>query len=295
MGWIRRGQSESKAARLAAPTDRPALADLLARAARQHGIHAIEEQVALLSSGVSAFTFAGPRASAFIGLRLRMPSDGERWAEIALLTAASGWDLENTLDTLLDASWSALRAQGVTGVVCLTNESWLHRGLVAAGFVEADKVITYLRNGHTAPPITATVTTLQPAGPGDAETILEINAAAFAPVWRYDDATTLSWLVTSEHCMIARRDAQPAGFALTAHAGPDGYAQLIRVAVAPEWQGQGIGRTLVTDSIRYGLQTNALGIALNTQASNGTSRHLYEALGFHAAGIPIDVMTLEVK
>jgi [ribosomal protein S18]-alanine N-acetyltransferase len=231
----------------------------------------------------------GDRPAAFLGLHPRAPVAGERWADVSLLASTSG-TVDRILETLLAASLPVLRAQGVTGLVCLTGEIWLRNALACAGFAGADRVITYLRSNR---PLLAEVERpahLRAAGPGDASTILELNALAFAPLWCYDEATTLSWLLTAEHPVLAEVERRPVAFALTARSTGDGYTQLIRIATHPAWQGQGIGRQLVVDAINYGHSSGAVGVALNTQFSNATSRHLYEALGFRSVGPVVDVM-----
>lgn len=298
MVWWQRTRSETLVARLAGPTDRPAVADLLAQAARLHGTQAVEEQVALLNSGASSVAWYGDRAVGFLGLHVRAPADGERWVDVSLIGTGSGYGagVDKTLATLLSASMPALHQRAVTALLCLTSEMWLQQALLNIGFREIDQVITYLRGQRPlAAPSDIDRSSLRPAGPAEANTVLALNAAAFSPIWRYDDATTLSWLLTSEHAIVAEQDNEAAGFCLTAHPTGDGYAQLIRIGVHPDWQGHGIGRRLVSDAIRYSHQIGTLGVALNTQRSNATSRHVYESLGFRTAGPAVHVLVYETS
>src|SRR5512137_1829448 len=62
MAWWQRPKIESPTVRIAQPTDRPMVADLLARAVRQYGAQAVEDQMALLNSSVSSVALAGDRA-----------------------------------------------------------------------------------------------------------------------------------------------------------------------------------------------------------------------------------------
>ena len=282
-------------ARLAQPTDRPALADLQVRAWRRHGTLAVEDQVALLNSGLSTMAFAHDRATGFLGLDLREPTEDGLWADAAMVTLASGIAAGRILGSLLRIAFPGLRAKGATGIVCLTVETWLRDALVEAGFSEVDQVITYTRPNQHAVPLLRPVSTLRQSGPAEADTILALNAAAFGSFWRYDSATMLSWLFTSDHAVLAERDGQAVGFALTSHSSGNGYDQLIRLATHPEAQGQGIGRQLVTDSIAYSRRTGAPGLALNTQVSNVVSRHLYEGLDFHVVGAPVRVLTYSLR
>ena len=251
MNWWQRLREDSVIARLAQPTDRPALADLQVRAWRRHGVMAVEDQVALLNSGLSTVAFSHDRATGFLGLHLREPTEDGLWVDAAMVTLASGVAAGRVLGSLLRVAFPGLQAKGVTAIVCLTVEAWLRDALVEAGFSEVDQVITYTRPNQYAVPLLRPVTTLRQAGPADADTVLALNAAAFTSFWRYNSATTLSWLFTADHAVLAERDGQALGFALTSHSSGNGYDQLIRLATHPDAQGQGIGRQLVTDSIAY--------------------------------------------
>jgi ribosomal protein S18 acetylase RimI-like enzyme len=74
---------------------------------------------------------------------------------------------------------------------------------------------------------------------------------------------------------IIERDGQPIGV-LDATAKAD-YVYLSRIEVAPEWQGRGVGTTL----IRALTERNP--VRLHVFASNLRARALYERLGFVAA------------
>jgi ribosomal protein S18 acetylase RimI-like enzyme len=296
MLWWHRPKDEPLKVRLAGPLDRPALAHLLAHSGRHFGAQAVEEQMTLLNSGVSSLALSGNRAVGFLGLRPRSAADTECWADVSMAIIESGWGSERLLATLWDAGLPALHQAGVTGAVCLTGESWLREGLHAVGFAQPDRVITYLRHDFSAvPPVVDHPAVLRTAGAAHAGVVLMLNAAAFVPLWRYEEATTLNWLLTSDHAMLAEVDGQPAGFALTTCAGLDGYAQLIRVGVHPDWQGHGIGRQLVVDAIQFARASSAVGVALNTQSSNAASRHLYESLGFRSIGSAVDVLVSTIE
>lgn len=58
------------------------------------------------------------------------------------------------------------------------------------------------------------------------------------------------------------------------------WAHLDRIAVAPDRQGQGIGKSAVAFAAQQMVRAGAARIGLSTQTSNRVSRHLYERLGF---------------
>jgi ribosomal-protein-alanine N-acetyltransferase len=292
MSWWWNSRDETFAARLAGPADRPALSALLADTWRRHGPLAVEEQVTLLGNGLSTIALARKGAVGFLGFSARLPAGlpAEPWADLALAAVAADRPVGKVLESLLGPALSALRGQGVTGLACLAGEGWLRDGLIAAEFVQVDRVVGYAHNFGRTVPLTLPVVTLRAASATDIGAILAVNAAAFEPFWRYGDATILSWLLTSDHAVLAEVDGLAAGFALTSRSPENEYAYLIRLATLPAYRDRGIGRQLVADALDYSRAAGATGLALNTQASNLVSRRLYESLGFHPTGQALSVL-----
>jgi ribosomal protein S18 acetylase RimI-like enzyme len=125
----------------------------------------------------------------------------------------------------------------------------------------------------------------------DRPRVLEVDAAAFAPFWRFDERGLLDARAAtpSSRFRVAtntrrgpggRRGAGPpiAGYAVTGRAGGISYLQ--RLAVDPADQGRGIGTALVLDALTWARAHNCSSILVNTQESNETAVSLYEHLGF---------------
>ncbi|MEJ5198332.1 MAG: GNAT family N-acetyltransferase [Anaerolineae bacterium] len=290
-GWFWR-RSDEIVVRSATPTDRPLLAALLAGTWRRHGVLAVEEQVALLNSGASLIALRGEEAVGFVGLAPRAQTSGpaELWVDMPLIAVSADLSATRVLQPLLAQIAPLWRGQAITGVVCLTAQDWLIRELEAGGFREEDRVLGYVRPGHRPLPEPPRVCRLRPAAIAQGETILALNAAAFEPLWRYDERVVLSWLLLADHAVVAEMAGRPVGFALTTLRVADDHAQLIRVATHPASQGLGIGRQLVMDAVRYATEQGMAGLWLNTQSSNTTARHLYETLGFRPTGDAVSVM-----
>jgi len=285
-------RAEPVKTRVATSTDRLALAALLANSRRRYGPLAVEEQITLLNSGVSTVRFEGNNATGFLGLSVREPAGdpSELWVDVTLVAVAAGYAAGRSLVGLLQAALPALQTRNATGLVCLAADGWLREVLAATGFVEVDQVISYAYTSRHPLPVSPAAATLRRAGPAEANMVLNLNAAAFTPFWRYDSAKMLSWMLTADHAVLAEVDGRPVGFSLMTSTSSDEYAQLIRVATAPAVRGRGIGQQLVTDAMLYSQEIGAPGLALNTQASNTVSRHMYEALGFHVIGRAVAVM-----
>ena len=63
-----------------------------------------------------------------------------------------------------------------------------------------------------------------------------------------------------------------------------GYGHAIsylqRVAVHPDWQGQGMGRSLIRAAARGAKRAGSKALLLNTQSENSGATTLYESEGF---------------
>lgn len=292
MSWWNILRGDSLMVRPARPTDRAAVSALLAATWRRHGAQALEDQAALLANGLGQVALAGDKIVGFLGLAARSPAGTppQTWVEVGMGVVESERPASQVLRALLAPAAARLREDHATGIVCLTGVEWLQEALLHAGFVDRDQVISYVHEARLPLPRRNAGVQLRPATAGDAETVLALNAAAFAPLWHYQDATVVNWLLTSDHCVLAQLDGRPVGFALTTNALLNSYAHLIRVATHPLAQGQGIGRQLVVDALHHARETGAPGLALNTQASNTVSRHLYESLGFQRTAHALAVL-----
>lgn len=111
--------------------------------------------------------------------------------------------------------------------------------------------------------------------------LLDIDTAAFDPFWRFDiNGLSEALDATGRSTILVIRDADgvPAGFAIVGFGHAIAYLQ--RVAVHPDWQGQGMGRSLVRISAKRARAAGAKAMLLNTQFDNEAAISLYESEGF---------------
>jgi ribosomal protein S18 acetylase RimI-like enzyme len=127
----------------------------------------------------------------------------------------------------------------------------------------------------------------------------EVDRDAFGDPWG-NDADDLAEIrhATPLHRARARFVRAPdrrrtlAAFAITGAAAGHGYLQ--RLAVAPAHQGEGHGRALVLDSLRW-MRTRRLGHGLvNTAIDNDRALGLYESVGFRRLPDRLVVMQLDL-
>lgn len=115
----------------------------------------------------------------------------------------------------------------------------------------------------------------------DLDLLLGIDEAAFEGFWRFDrNALHESTHTTSKSdvFVISDGDQGAAGYAVVGYGFAISYLQ--RVAVHPDWQGQGMGRSLVRAAARAARRTGSKALLLNTKHENTAAISLYESEGY---------------
>lgn len=115
----------------------------------------------------------------------------------------------------------------------------------------------------------------------DIDQMLAIDRASFPEFWRFDRAALVeSTQATADSNVFVIRDGNEgiAGFAVVGCGSAISYLQ--RVAVSPDWQGHGMGRSLVRAAARSARRNGAKAMLLNTQFENTPAISLYESEGF---------------
>lgn len=119
---------------------------------------------------------------------------------------------------------------------------------------------------------------IEPAQPGDADTIAKLHAQGFYRGWpREDFAAYIAGDGTPVYvaCDAKRRIA---GFAMIRHLGEE--AELITIAVDKKWRGKGIGLALMRALFDDLLMSPAKKLFLEVAADNAAALRLYTRLGF---------------
>ncbi len=110
--------------------------------------------------------------------------------------------------------------------------------------------------------------------------MLEVDGVAFDPFWRFDAAglDDARAATPNSRFRVADSHGEVVGYAITGRAGLLGYLQ--RLAVRPDRQGEGLGRALVVDALRWARRHGASSMLVNTQETNARALALYRKLGF---------------
>ncbi|HIC89531.1 MAG TPA: GNAT family N-acetyltransferase, partial [Anaerolineae bacterium] len=282
----------------ATPSDLGRILGLLENARRRYVNFGREDLPYLLQASHAACLLAdtGPLVWGFACATSRLDPQSEtlrikaRWAYLRALALINGWRLENGVPLLLEPLLSTLRGMQVDQVACLAWEPWLERALTTGPvpFRVHDHIISLERDCQRLPPHPTGPTTIRSARLSDVSTLLEIDNVAFDPLWAMTRQDLAGLLISGVRSMIAELGGTPVGYALSSVEGVNG--QVIRLAVRPEAQRQGIGHQLLIDALHFCAQAGARWVSLNTQTSNHGSLRLYESVGFYPRGDEITVL-----
>ena len=209
--------------------------------------------------------------------------ESDIWAWLRLFTARGDVPTGLAWRMLWRAAAAPLAAQGITHVVGLGGRRWVDRFFRQGGFRHTADLRSLLWRGPASalPAATPRADLRIVPLPADAvDAAAQVDRLAFDPAWRlrpelvhrvYAEARLALWACTP--------DGRAVGYVCFTPA-PHG-AHLARLAVHPDWQGQGVGRALVVQGLqRLSHSDPGLWVSVNTQRANTRALRLYRRLGF---------------
>jgi ribosomal protein S18 acetylase RimI-like enzyme len=170
-----------------------------------------------------------------------------------------------------------LRDRGFTSVVTSALSEEECSGFVRVGF-EVQEQLELL--AHDLRAIPAVTYRLRRARRVDRPRVLTVDAAAFDPFWRLHEGglTDALGATPTVRFRVHGRGDRLDGYVIGGRGAGTGYLQ--RLAVHPSARGQGLGRSLVGDALRWMRRRGAARALVNTQQTNEAALSLYRACGF---------------
>lgn len=186
------------------------------------------------------------------------------------------------LTQLLDKIYTVLPGQGVRYLHYSGNDverDWLRPILLTRGFAPYHILYAYDKFDFVVPSQGNQQITLRPVDiVNDMPALLRIEAECFEDFWRYDAIAFHDIKATHPYFVVAELHGQVIGYQF--NTTDDEYGYLVRIAVHPEANGQGIATRLMAEAIRFFQQAGVSRIMLNTQEENHRAHRLYEWFGF---------------
>lgn len=146
----------------------------------------------------------------------------------------------------------------------------------------------------TLPPSHSPRPRLKRATDADLAGVVVLDDDAFPLEWRLGRSGLTEAMRATPHTRfrVAPGEDGPAGYAVCGRAGRDGYVQ--RLAVAEGHRGEGLGRALTLDGMRWLRRWRATSASVNTYVGNDAALRLYRSLGFVEVHPGLMVLTIDL-
>lgn len=178
-------------------------------------------------------------------------------------------------------------------LIAYSSEGWLDRALRSADMAQAERVryFALARLQKQRWPAASVSYTIRDAAHVDLEALVALDGRTFDSLWRYTWRQMWdAWI--NGPVLVACVGDELAGYA--ALSVDSDVCTVARLAVAPAWQGQGLGRALLTASLQLAQEERCTRAILNTQATNQRSQQLYRDFGFRPTGETFAVFVLDL-
>lgn len=271
-------------ARAARPSDAESVRRLIERAWRVH-LRIRPEQVPLhLQSGMGWVAGDGDGANGFMLVQVQP-------LKVALILAAAlndDWHVTGYLNTFLPLVEEKTCQEGATALVQIGYAPWLTAVLDKHGFMSRDWVVTYEWYYQPVAVSGNRSVTVRSAHLRDLPTLLSLDKHIFGPIWHkpinnFEEALARAFIFS-----VAEQDGEIIGYQWCEK--HDRHAHITRLAVRADWEGQGVGTRLLTETLASMVKADVNWVTLNTQESNLRSQTLYERHGFHLTGDRVAVL-----
>ncbi len=185
------------------------------------------------------------------------------------------------LEMLLEHLKKHLIKRGVRYLYYSGNDmqnDWLRDVLLVRSFALHRLLYAYDKYDYNVPSAGNPDVKLRSVEKRDIPALLAIEEACFEDFWRYDALSFEDIVATHPYFVVAELNGKIVGYQFNALEDEFGY--LVRIAVHPSVNGQGIGVRLMSEAITFFQQAHVLRIMLNTQDDNVRAHRLYEWFGF---------------
>jgi ribosomal-protein-alanine N-acetyltransferase len=261
-------------------SDLPAVRRLMSTSEYLYCRFGPEELPRLLASKPGVAAFSGPSLQAFLLTNILAPPSA--WLGGFGVVWSEGLRYERYLDLLLPAYIAAVRRAGARALYYTGGDldsDWLKETLLARQFDLLTTLRSYDKEDYSIPTEGNQQVTVRPFQRGDLSELVEVEAACFDQYWRYDAASFLEIADTYPYFVVAVQDGRVVGYQFNTADGGIGF--LVRIAVHPSLNSQGIGARLMAEAVRFFQGQRVWKIALNTEEKNHHAHRLYEWFGFH--------------
>jgi ribosomal protein S18 acetylase RimI-like enzyme len=215
---------------------------------------------------------------------LACPPDPPSVAWLRLFAASHQLSVERAWDLLWPQAMDQLGGlSGLGWAAAIPMFPWFERILEKSGFEQANRVVMMSWEAEQMAPIDRPAKALvRPMNFDDLAQVEAIDIAAFDALWRNSQMSLEIAFHQASVATVVEQEGQLVAYQISTATSLGGH--LARLAVLPEYQGQGAGYSLVYDLLSQFMRRGARSITVNTQSNNQASLALYQKMGFHFTG-----------
>jgi ribosomal protein S18 acetylase RimI-like enzyme len=159
------------------------------------------------------------------------------------------------------------------------DSDWLRAPLESRQFRLRGVLLSYDKDDFTIPDQGNNQVKIRQFAPADVAGTVAIENLAFQQLWRHDAGSFLQVRQTYPYFVVAEDEEGIVGYQYNTVDADIGY--LVRIAVHPRAQGQGVGTRLMAEAVRYFAAHQVRRIVLNAEETNWRAQSLYLRFGFH--------------
>jgi ribosomal protein S18 acetylase RimI-like enzyme len=185
-------------------------------------------------------------------------------------------------DRLWEAAAEDVVNLGASQAVALPTQDWFIPFLKEYGFQETNKVIFFEWDGDPLPNVQEPGFELRQMAAEDLPAVALVDQSAFHPVWALSLRSLRTAFRLSSLTSVLSKGDQIVAYQMSTSSALG--AHIARLAVHPDLQGLGCGRTLITNVLHVFSHRGLEKVTVNTQADNIRSQQLYRSLGFQPTG-----------
>jgi ribosomal protein S18 acetylase RimI-like enzyme len=226
---------------------------------------------------------------------LACPPDPPEVAWIRLFAVSASLSVEKAWKNLWPATVQELKTQVIHPIAAaIPLSSWFRTQLEASGFRQIDQVIILLWSGEPLlPEDNPPRIRIRKMDPKDIEAVLKVDRAAFNILWQNSQSGLHAGLTESAVATVAENSSGIVGYQISTATSTGGH--LARLAVLPQFQGQGIGSAMVRDMQAQFARRVTHNVTVNTQIGNLASLALYQKTGFQLTGEEYAVFQADIS
>jgi ribosomal-protein-alanine N-acetyltransferase len=216
---------------------------------------------------------------------LACPPDPPKIAWIRLFACAHQISPERVWGMLWPEALAQLeQAPDVQWAAAIPIQSWFERLVKQSHFEKTHHIVLLRWESQKLPekPPKESPATIRPMTLDDMSGVQTVDQASFIPIWQNSQDYLEIAFRQASIATVAEHEGRLVGYQISTSTPMGGH--LARLAVAPDFQGHGVGYNLLYDLLKQFYRRGARAVTVNTQHNNLASMSLYERIGFKQTG-----------